>query len=43
LSPAGEAVYATVVETINDLVAEGVWPGVNSIIAPSAGNTAGAA
>jgi LysR family nitrogen assimilation transcriptional regulator len=43
LSAAGEAVYATVVETINDLVAKGVWPGVTSIIAPSAGNTAGAA
>jgi hypothetical protein len=36
-------VYATVVETINNLVAEGVWPGVTSTIAPSAGNTAGPA
>jgi LysR family nitrogen assimilation transcriptional regulator len=43
LSAAGEAVYATVVETINHLVAEGVWPGVTSTIAPPAGNTAGAA
>jgi LysR family transcriptional regulator, nitrogen assimilation regulatory protein len=43
LSAAGEAVYATVVETINNLVAEGVWPGVTSTIAPSAGNAAGPA
>jgi LysR family nitrogen assimilation transcriptional regulator len=43
LSAAGEAVYATLVETINDLVATGVWPGVTSTIAPSARSTAGAA
>lgn len=40
LSTAGAAVYATVIETINGLVAEGAWPGVTSTVGPSAGNTA---
>lgn len=36
LSAAGEAVYATVVETINQMLDEGIWPGVDrpSVLTP---------